>query len=87
MEKIMKLTEHKNEWRHYFQDENGLKQGEYKRYYSGEQLWIHYFYKDGKRHGECKEYNEDGSLDCKKYYSNGKDVTDMYLKLEKWKSL
>ena len=88
MEKFMKLKEHKSFTYHYFKDDEFKLQGEYKRYYhSNGQLWLHSYYKDDKRHGECKAYNEDGSLIFKRYYSNGNDITGMYLKLKAWKSL
>ena len=85
MEKFMR--EIKNKYEHYFRDEHGKKQGEYKNYYHNNQLCDHFFYKDNKKHGECKVYNLDGSLDYIKYYSNGNDITDMYNKLNVWKSL
>jgi len=105
------MKEYKSNSEHYFEDENGLKQGEYKKYYSngqlwfhcyfknnnihgeykeyysGGQLWVHCYYKDNNRHGEYKRYYKDGSLNYIKYYSNDKDITDMYNKLKKWKSL
>jgi len=87
MEIIMKLKEHKTKRIHFFVDENGLLQGEYKSYHSDGSLYIHSYYKDDKRHGEYKQYNTDGSLECIEYYSNDKDVTDMYNKLKTWKSL
>ena len=111
MEKFMKLKEVNNDYGHYFLDENGLKQGENKEYYSDGQLWLHSYYKDGKlhgeykvynkngqlwihyfykediKHGECKRYSPDGSLDYTEYWSNGKDITDMYNKLNVWKKL
>ena len=65
---------------------NNKKQDEYKVFYSDGQIYIHCYYKDDKLQGEYKEYNPDGSFNTK-YYSNGKNVTDMYLKLNIWKSL
>ena len=89
MEISMKLKEIKNKLTHFFEDEKGNIQGEYKQYYSNSnnRLFIHCYYKDGKLQGEYKLYNIDSSLKYTKYYSNGKDVTDMYHKLKTWKSL
>jgi len=89
MEKFMKLKEYKNNYVHYFLDENDKLQGEYKSYYGNGQGQLYYkcYYKDSKRQGEYKRYSPDGSLKYKRYYSNGKDVTDMYNKLNVWKSL
>ena len=81
------MREVKTKSYHYFVDEKGLRQGKYKRYHYNDKLWIHSFYKDGKLQGKYKEYNEDGSLKYTKYFSNDKNVTDMFNKLQTWKSL
>jgi len=87
MEKFMKLKEYKGITYHYFKDENGSRQGEFKLYHPNGQLRIHSYYKDGKLYGEYKQYYSNGPLEYKKYYLNDKDVTDMYNKLQAWKSL
>jgi antitoxin component YwqK of YwqJK toxin-antitoxin module len=52
----MALKEIKTETEHYFEDEFGNKQGEYKRWYSDGQIWVHCYYVDGNSHGEYKEW-------------------------------
>jgi antitoxin component YwqK of YwqJK toxin-antitoxin module len=66
------LTEHKSETEHYFIDENGQKQGEYKWWYENGQLRLHCFYVDGKRHGEFKRWHENGQLWMHCFYVDGK---------------
>ena len=107
----MTLTEVKNKHEHYFEDEKGLKQGEYKMYFGNGSLYFQRYYKDNKKHGECKNYYangqlsnhcyykddklhgeykgyfSNGSLSGIRYYSSGQDITDMYNKLNVWKSL
>ena len=87
MEKIMKLKEVNNDYEHYFVDDDFKLQGEFKRYYPDSKLEFHAYFKDDNLHGEYKRYFEDGSLIFKRYYSNGQDITDMYNKLNVWKSL
>jgi antitoxin component YwqK of YwqJK toxin-antitoxin module len=80
----MSLKEIKTKTKHYFEDEFGNKQGEFKSWYSNGQLDIHCFYVDGNRHGEYKSwysngqqwahcYYVDGNIhgECKEWYSNG----------------
>ena len=46
----------------YYEDDNGLRQGEYKDYYDNGKLDIHCYYKDNKYHGIYKEYYYNGKL-------------------------
>ena len=55
----------------YYKDDNGLYQGEYKRYHHGK-LWVHCYYKDDKYHGIYKCYYDNGSLYNICNYINGK---------------
>jgi antitoxin component YwqK of YwqJK toxin-antitoxin module len=58
----MSLKEIKTKYRHYFEDEFGNKQGEFKSWYSNGQTWMHCFFVDGKEHGEFKAWHENGKL-------------------------
>jgi antitoxin component YwqK of YwqJK toxin-antitoxin module len=58
----MALKEIKTEFKHYFEDENGQRQGEYSKWYETGQLREHCYYVDGKRHGEYKWWYENGQL-------------------------
>jgi len=53
--------------------------GEYKRWHSNDQLYIHYFYKDGNLNGEYKSWYSNGQLWEHFLYENGKKIKD-YLK-------
>ena len=66
------LKEIKTKRYHYFIDENGLKQGEYKDYHDNGQLWEHTFFQNDKRHGEYKDYHYNGQLWEHSFYQNGK---------------
>jgi antitoxin component YwqK of YwqJK toxin-antitoxin module len=66
------LTEFKSDAEHYFIDENGQKQGEYKSWYSNGQLREHGFFVDGKLHGEFKWWHENGHLYTHCFYVDGK---------------
>ena len=44
----MKLTEYKTKIRHYYLDENGRFQGEYKEWHTNGQLEYHCFYIEGE---------------------------------------
>ena len=46
----------------YYEDDNGLYQGEYKSYYHNGKLSVHCYYKDNKRHGIFKDYYDNGNL-------------------------
>ena len=71
----MKLTECKNKDYHYFEDEQGRLQGEYKAYRTNGTLIRKGFYKDDKPHGKYTYYYENGSIEEIKYYSMGKNIT------------
>jgi antitoxin component YwqK of YwqJK toxin-antitoxin module len=66
------LTEIKTETEHYFEDESGKKQGEYKTWYSNGQLDIHCYYVDGILHGEYKWWYENGQPWVHCFYVDGK---------------
>jgi antitoxin component YwqK of YwqJK toxin-antitoxin module len=66
------LTEHKSKYQHYFIDENGKKQGEYKWWWSNGKIWEHRYYVDDKRHGEYKAWHLNGQLSRHCYYVDGK---------------
>ena len=61
----------KDKYSDYYEDDNGLYQGEHKRYYNGK-LWIHKYYKDDKFHGIYKEYYDNEKLYKICNYINGK---------------
>jgi len=51
---------------------NGLEDdGEYKEWHDNGQLWIHSFYKDGKRNGEYKMWYVNGQLYEHSFYKDG----------------
>lgn len=58
----MKLTEFKSDEEHYFSDELGLLQGEYKSYDENGQLQIQVFYKDDILQGKYTSYHSNGQL-------------------------
>jgi antitoxin component YwqK of YwqJK toxin-antitoxin module len=64
----MALKEIKTKYQHYFEDESGKKQGEYKAWYSDGQLREHCYYVDDNRHGEFKWWYSDGQLATHCYY-------------------
>ena len=81
----MPLTEHKTKSQHYYTDESGRYQGEFKTWYKNGQLRGHCFFKDGNFHGECKWWHSNGQLEyhcfyiddrwhgeCKRWHSDGK---------------
>jgi antitoxin component YwqK of YwqJK toxin-antitoxin module len=70
------LTEIKTDTEHYFEDEFGNKQGEYKAWYSDGQLWVHCFYVDDKVHGEYKLWYSDGQIWVHCYYVDDSKVID-----------
>ena len=65
------LEEIKTATEHYYVDENGLKQGQYKRYYITGQLEKVGVYKDGKLNGSFKIYRENGQLMVESVFKNG----------------
>jgi antitoxin component YwqK of YwqJK toxin-antitoxin module len=70
------LTEHKSETEHYFIDENGQKQGEYKEWHDNGQLYMHCFFVDDKLHGEFKWWYPNGQLRMHCYFVDGNMVID-----------
>ncbi len=66
------LKEIKTNTHHFFVDENGHIQGEYKVYYYNGHLYIHSFYLNGKRHGEYKLYHDNGQLWEHTFFQNDK---------------
>ena len=56
----------------YYEDDNGLIQGEYKNYDYNGKLWVHCYYKDDKYHGIYKYYYTNGNLFNICNYINGK---------------
>jgi antitoxin component YwqK of YwqJK toxin-antitoxin module len=72
----MALKEINTKTKHYFEDENGQKQGEYKSWWSNGQTWVRCFYVDGKQHGEFKSWYSNGQLYSHCFYQNGKMVVD-----------
>jgi hypothetical protein len=59
-------------------DENGMYQGEYKKFYKDCTLFIHCFYVDDKRHGEYRDYRGDGSLWEIRNYRHGVQHGEQY---------
>ena len=74
----MPLTEVKRNLVHYFIDEHGRRQGEYKEYRPSGGLREHYICKDDKAHGEYKGYTTGGELWRHDIYLDGK-LTDINL--------
>jgi antitoxin component YwqK of YwqJK toxin-antitoxin module len=68
----MALKEIKTEFKHYFEDESGKKQGEYKLWHVNGQLREHCYYVDGNLHGEYKWWHLNGQLSQHCYYVDGK---------------
>ena len=61
---------------HFFQDENGNLQDEYKLYYDNGQIKIHCFFNEnGYRQGEFKWWFDNGQLWCHYFFKNGKEIT------------
>lgn len=52
------------------------KEGEYKKWYSNGQLYIHGFYKNGKTNGEYKMWWSDGKIWHHQLHKDGKIVRD-----------
>jgi antitoxin component YwqK of YwqJK toxin-antitoxin module len=68
----MALKEIKTDTEHYFEDENGHRQGESKWWHKSGQLGRHCFYVDGNRHGEYKWWNDNGQQLEHCFYVDGK---------------
>ena len=85
------LKEIKTKSEHYFVDDQGRKQGEFKYWYENGQLRIHKFYRDGKLYGESKSWYDNGQLETHRFFKDGKDITKQWLKkkaiIKAWKSL
>jgi antitoxin component YwqK of YwqJK toxin-antitoxin module len=80
----MALKEIKTKYQHYFEDESGKKQGEYKWWNDNGKLRGHCFYVDGNIHSEFKRWHLNGQLcvhcffvddkrhgEFKRWYPNG----------------
>ena len=63
---------------HYFVDENGKKQGEYRDYYMDGELFYHNFTRNGYDYGEIKEFNIDGTLEYH-YLVDGNSIRLAYV--------
>jgi antitoxin component YwqK of YwqJK toxin-antitoxin module len=57
---------------HYFEDEFGQIQGEFKSWHKNGQPRIHCYFVDGKVHGEYKQWYPNGQLERHCYYVDGK---------------
>jgi antitoxin component YwqK of YwqJK toxin-antitoxin module len=64
------LKEIKTKTKHYFVDENGNRQGEYKRFFHIGQLYTRSFYQDDQLHGEFKSYHNNGQLWVHSFYQD-----------------
>ena len=51
-------------------------EGEYKKWFSNGQLWIHCFCEGDKLHGEYKRWYSDGQLWEHSFYKDGKKIKD-----------
>ena len=69
----------KNKYFDYYKDDNELKQGIFKYYYSNGSLYNICNYINGKEHGEDKFYNKDGSHNRSDYYNHGKNITEFII--------
>ena len=66
------LREITNKHQHYFRDEKGLYQGEFKTWRKDGTLWAHGIYVDGKVHGEYKRWWANGERSEHSFYRNDK---------------
>jgi antitoxin component YwqK of YwqJK toxin-antitoxin module len=71
------LKETKTDSVHYFVDDRGRYQGEFKRWYANGQLCVHCFCVDDKFHGEYKAWYEDGTISANEFYVNGDLYRDL----------
>jgi hypothetical protein len=71
------LAEYKEARRHFFLDNQGRMQGEYKDWYENGSLFEHALYVDGKCHGECKMWGEDGTLIAHKFWVDDNPFRDL----------
>jgi hypothetical protein len=60
-------------------DEKGLLQGEYIARYMSGGIFIHCFHVNGKRHGEYRDYHEDGRIWEVRNYRHGELHGENYL--------
>ena len=70
------LREIKNKSEHYFEDDLGRIQGEYKAWHDNGVLWDHRYYVDGKLHGELKSWYANGVLREHQYWVDDELVHD-----------
>lgn len=68
----MVLREFNTDGRHYFSDQFGEIQGEFKRWHHNGHIWEHCYYVDGHRHGGSKLWDENGRIWEHCYYANGR---------------
>ena len=66
------LTEIKTNLIHYFHDEHGNRQGEYKDWHSNGQMYDHDYFVDDQRQGECKQWYENGQMSEHAIYCAGR---------------
>jgi antitoxin component YwqK of YwqJK toxin-antitoxin module len=71
------LTETKNDRHHYFEDDEGRRQGEYKSWHKNGNICRHSFYVDDKLHGEYKYWSDDGTIWFHDFYVDGKFYRDL----------
>lgn len=76
----MALTEHKTTTQHYFEDENGRWQGEYRKWLPDGQLIMQLHFVDSRKHGECKWWHENGQLEFHAHYVDD-DINGEYIAL------
>jgi len=46
-------------------------EGEFKQWYDNGQLFVHYFFKDGREEGEVKQWHDNGQLQQHGFYKQG----------------
>ena len=68
------LKEIKTITHHYFIDENGHIQGEFKVYHDNEQLYIQSFYQNGKLHSYYKRHDVNGKLVYATFFYQNNDL-------------
>jgi antitoxin component YwqK of YwqJK toxin-antitoxin module len=71
------LREVKNDRFHYFVDNEGRYQGEYKDWDGNGQMTRHCFYVDDRRHGEFKRCYSNGTIWFHDFYVDGKVYRDL----------
>ena len=68
----MELKHIKTKKEEYYEDEQGRRQGEYKRFYGNGNLWLHSFWKDDKLKGKWQRFYINGNLYAQCFYKEGK---------------